>query len=211
MSVVRRMSKLYIGGYGSGHGCSPEDDRFDCFLCVTISHSHGKNAPSRPEECFIPFKQENAGLWVCGLVSVVVSSTNLAAGSWKQIEASPEHVARMKTIWVASLDRAKTVEPTFVPPLPVGDHDQVSVTTDLGLPLCRAFAHASGGWLAIDSSRNPGRTHFWCVLESPNGCSGSTLETVPIQRPSQRCVASALGCRPGLSKGKQPFNRGSDC
>jgi CheY-like chemotaxis protein len=42
----------------------------------------------------------------------------------------------------------------------------VKVTTGLGLPLCRGFAHASGGWLALDESLNDGMTHFWCVLES---------------------------------------------
>jgi hypothetical protein len=82
------------------------------------------------------------------------------------VEASTSHMAAMRSLWLSSLDRAKGVPAVRLPELKNHTNGPVKATTGLGLPLCRGFATASGGWLALDESLNDGMTHFWCVLRS---------------------------------------------
>jgi hypothetical protein len=91
---------------------------------------------------------------------------SLAGGAWKPVEASPAHIAAMRSLWLSSMERARSVVPVRLPDLKTQANGPVKATTGLGLPLCRGFASASGGWLALDESLGDGMTHFWCVLKS---------------------------------------------
>jgi hypothetical protein len=144
------------------------------FVCLTISNSRGPGFIAKPEDCFIPFKQKGGG--TVASVSrdirrlfnddLFVPVTVCAAGAWKPVQASSSHISSMKSLWIASMDRAKSVDIVTLPELKSHRTGPVKVTTGLGLPLCRGFAHASGGWLALDETQGDGFTHFWCVLKS---------------------------------------------
>ena len=119
------------------------------FLVVTISNPRSGEVLAQPEACFIPFHGSSA-----------------TTGAWKPVESTPQHVSRMRDLWLTGKSVAAASPKDTMPRLVSHHSGPVKTTTGLGLPLCRAFAHAAGGWLALDDSQQDGMTHFWCVLEA---------------------------------------------
>jgi hypothetical protein len=97
-------------------------------------------------------------------IGVAMGST---AGAWKTVDGSPAYIAKMRGMWLQSMvNPCSGQEPMALPALKSNRSGPVKATTGLGLPLCRGFAHASGGWLALDQSLGDNMTHFWGVLLS---------------------------------------------
>jgi hypothetical protein len=102
------------------------------------------------------------------------------AGAWKTVDGSPAYIAKMRGMWLQSMmNPCQGQEPMALPALKSNRSGPVKATTGLGLPLCRGFAHASGGWLALDQSLDDGMTHFWGVLLSRPSSVHRTGEEAP--------------------------------
>ena len=71
----------------------------------------------------------------------------------------------MKQLWAASQQQCKALSGEVLPQLNAASAGAVKVSTGLGLPLCRGFAQASGGWLGLVDDASDSMTHLWCVLE----------------------------------------------
>ena len=95
------------------------------------------------------------------------SAATFPEAAWKPVQAPPSHIANMRALWLASFARSRKYSVDTIPALR-GDiaGGPVKVTTGLGLPLCRGFAQAAGGWLALDENQHDGMTHFWCVVDA---------------------------------------------
>lgn len=86
-----------------------------------------------------------------------------AAGAWRPVEAPEELKERMRSIWRTSLKDAEGGFTETLSAPKTNRNKPVKVTTGLGLPLCRGFAQAAGGWLALDDSDSV-YTNFWCCI-----------------------------------------------
>lgn len=82
------------------------------------------------------------------------------------MEAGVSYVSQMKSIWLSAQAATQSIQPVPLPGLRYHSSGPVKVTTGLGLPLCRGFAHASGGWIAIRDCQDDAFTHLWCVMMS---------------------------------------------
>ena len=82
----------------------------------------------------------------------------------------------MKRLWMMSQQRlaAKAAEKEVLPQLNAASAGAVKATTGLGLPLCRGFAQASGGWIGLCDEAEDSMTHLWCVLEVKLTSGGSS-------------------------------------
>jgi hypothetical protein len=144
---------------------------------------------------------------------------------WKPVQATDLHIFAMKEVWLTSLDRAKSVNVTQLPELKSNRSGPVKVTTGLGLPLCRGFAHASGGWLALDESLNDGMTHFWCVMPSSRmpvapeptlALGAASVRRLPLAKRSQKIlpvltdIDQAMSCQAQASE-PRPTSAGQRC
>lgn len=108
---------------------------------------------------------------VCGAVPYTRLNVRAVASAWKPVSASAEYVAYMRSLWVASMAATSGVPASRIPELHSLHTTSVKVTTGLGLPLCRGFAHSSGGWVALEEGETDGMTHLWAVLaaDGPRG------------------------------------------
>ncbi len=95
---------------------------------------------------------------------------------------------------------------TSLPELRAHRSGAVKVTTGLGLPLSRGFAHAAGGWLALEESTTSAVTHLWCTVEASLPPTALVLAADPSApaAPSTAAVYPEGGSYSGITVSVDP-------